>query len=76
MNTFLVTFLIADSVIIGFIRVMGDKGQLFQAVAHLWVGILIGGAIGNKPNRPLLVTLAVALSVLEVACFLIFRGRG
>jgi hypothetical protein len=67
------------------IRIGGDKSEIFQAVAHVWVGALIGvwwigcrlgyldesttveieGRISGR--------LVIALSVVEVVCFVVSR---
>jgi Kef-type K+ transport system membrane component KefB len=57
------------------IRIGGDKSEIFQALAHLWVGALIGVwyiaprldvwqmRTGRRAGR-----LVVVLSVVEVVC--------
>lgn len=61
------------SIILGALRVGGQRGEIFQAVAHLWVGGLF--VVGVLRSRSVL-GIAIALSLLELACFLVqFAGR-
>lgn len=66
---------IAISVAIAAVRIAGHKSEAFQAIAHLWVGLQIGiwlvGLLDPvKPNRyKANGWLVLALSVIEVACF-------
>jgi hypothetical protein len=56
------------------LRIAGHKSPAFQAVAHIFVGGLFGAwAHGGKPARPYL-WLAVLLSLVELACFLMGVG--
>lgn len=58
-------------VLAGF-RIGGVKSEVFQAIAHLFVGALIGAyAVGR--DRVLLY-LVIALSVIEVICAVAFRS--
>jgi hypothetical protein len=52
-------------------RIFGLKDQIFQALAHLWIGSLIGAAILN--HSTILIVMIVGLSVVETLCFIIFR---
>lgn len=65
--------LIFTSLAIAAIRIAGHKSEAFQAVAHLWVGGLSGAYLAGRlegPNRMRLCgALVVALSMVEVACF-------
>jgi hypothetical protein len=54
---------------LGLARALGVKSEPFQAVAHVWVGWLIGRAYW-EPSR-MAGCLAVGLTVLEVIVFLI-----
>jgi hypothetical protein len=58
------------------LRIAGLKSPAFQASAHLFVGGLFGAWLyGGKPARPFL-WLAVLLSLVELACFLMgVRGH-
>lgn len=58
------------------LRIQGEKSKSFQAVAHLWVGLLIGFWLamvfdGTAAARVYAVAVPwVALCIIEVACFL------
>ena len=60
--------ILITSIILGALRIGGEKGEIFQAVAHLWVGGLF--VAGTLRSRSVL-WIAIALSVLELACFLV-----
>jgi hypothetical protein len=49
------------------IRAVGVKHEAFQAVAHLWVGGLLGAWIATRSWFYL--RLALTLSAIEVVCF-------
>lgn len=64
------------SIILAAFRVSGFKSQFFQAIAHLWVGILLGAWAAlprndsqSRPQRYLI--MAVFLSIVEVIVFVI-----
>ena len=59
------------SFVIGGLRVYGEKSQFFQASAHLWIGFLVGSWWNG--NNKIAMWLAIGLTVLEVACFIIDR---
>jgi 4-hydroxybenzoate polyprenyltransferase len=63
-------FFALASLTVGALRVLGAHRQAFQAVSHLWVGFLIGGAVYSAAGRRSFVWQAVALSVVETLCFL------
>lgn len=78
-NALLVLF----SLLLAGLRIGGVTDQTFQAVAHLWVGGLVGfgsaehyytwGSWEHVRRGPMLkIALAVALSVVELVCFLTF----
>jgi hypothetical protein len=50
-------------------RIAGETSESFQAVAHLWVGFLLGVALRGRDWR--YGVMAVGLSVVELACFLL-----
>ena len=57
------------------LRIAGIKSPAFQAFSHLWVGALIGvWRAGVVPSREC-GWLAVVLSVIELACFLVQHSR-
>ena len=60
--------ILITSIILGALRIGGEKGEIFQAVAHLRVGGLF--VAGTLRSRSVL-WIAIALSVLELACFLV-----
>ena len=57
------------SVLLAAIRTVGVKHEVFQAVAHLWVGGLLGAWMASQSRFYL--RLALALSAIEVVCFLL-----
>jgi hypothetical protein len=57
------------SVLLAVLRVAGIKHPAFQAVAHLWVGFLLGAWAAGY--RLWFLGLAVGLSVVEVVCFFV-----
>ena len=69
------------AVIFAIIRIAGHKSEAFQAVAHLFVGWLFGAAYfqyrprksSAMPARLPPSMLPIALSLIELACFLWFR---
>lgn len=75
--------LLAVSVAIAAMRVSGHKSEAFQAVAHLFVGGLLGAWLVGRlcrnvvthSDRLLWAGLALALSVVEVVCFVAFQSR-
>lgn len=69
----MMTIFILISLFLALARVAGLQGQAFQAVAHMWMGFLIGVAIYSRVNRTWSIWLIITLSVVEVICFLAFR---
>jgi hypothetical protein len=65
--------LIALSILLGSLRALGVRSQSFQAAAHLFVGGLIGGYLATRQGY--LLGLTIALSILEIICFLAFRKK-
>lgn len=71
---------IAISIVLAVLRIAGIHTAAYQAAAHLFVGALIGAFViqwdrdgwGGYHQR-LNLWLTVALSVVEVACFVWFR---
>lgn len=61
--------IIAVSIVIALVRIAGVKHEAFQAIAHLWVGGLSGAWFVDRTK--LYGWSVVALSVVEVACFLV-----
>lgn len=77
--------LILPSFVLAWQRLAGEHDQTFQAIAHLWLGMLLGGqvtlfAVRNQIDNAslpagrawfagLLVT-ALVLSLVELFCFL------
>lgn len=64
--------LLLSAAIVALLRLTGETGQTFQAGAHLFVGGLIGLAIGNRDRRFHL-GLAIGLSLIELFAFV--RGH-
>jgi hypothetical protein len=59
--------LILAATLLAAVRVAGHRSPAFQAVAHLYVGGLLGAWAATHRAAPLL--LAAALSAVEIACF-------
>ena len=55
---------------LAFLRVAGHRSSFFQAVAHLFVGGLFGAWMHDRTAKPYLY-LALGLTAVEVACFLL-----
>ena len=66
--------LILIGVVLGLLRAFGHKSQAFQAIAHLYMGGLI--AAWWILRVPLYGWLVIILSLVEVVCFVAFKGRG
>ena len=64
---FLFLLALSVSIILGVLRVVGEKGESFQAIAHLWVGGLFVAGIRHRP----VLWIAIALSLVELFCFLV-----
>lgn len=60
--------IVLASVALGAARLAGVRHIAFQAVAHLWVGGLVGAQVARGGDRFLL-WVTVALSVLELGAF-------
>ena len=56
------------SLVLAVLRIAGHKSQAFQAVAHLWVGALVGLAISIHSWN--LIGLVAVLSLVELAVFI------
>lgn len=82
----LVAAVLVSAALLAYLRISGEKGQPFQAAAHLELGaLLLASVSGRAPGAwwvefwkwarfPALV--ALALSVIEVAMFFVTReGR-
>jgi hypothetical protein len=65
--------LIAVSFLIGSLRALGFRSQSYQAIAHIFVGGLIGSWIATRHSY--LLWLTIVLSILEIVCSLAFRER-
>lgn len=60
-------FIITFSIIIGLVRLFGIKNIVFQAAAHVWMGLILGRLIETK--NTLYLWVFVLLSILEVLAF-------
>jgi hypothetical protein len=71
------TILILSALALGYGRLHGDRSELFQAIAHVYVGGLVvgGGFVSVLYSRYLLLALAIALSMLETICAFAGVGR-
>lgn len=58
------------AVVLGFLRVVGHKSPAYQAIAHMYVGAMFA----HYKDRWSLI-LAIALTVLEAACFFMLRNQ-
>jgi hypothetical protein len=79
--------LLIIALVLAALRVAGHTSEAYQAAAHLFVGGLLGAWLVNvacKRSRvcragrgnefaAFYLGLAIALSIVEVACFLVFR---
>lgn len=65
--------LVLIAIVLGIVRLAGVKNQSFQAIAHLYVGYLVGVYCVTYYYVYLL--LVIGLSVLEVCAFLYFKRR-
>lgn len=62
------SLIIAVSVVIAGLRCFGVKDEIFQAIAHLWVGgLFAAGFLGKR----WCLYQGIGLSVVEVACFIL-----
>lgn len=60
---------VAVSLVLALMRILGATSATYQAAAHLWVGVLIGLAtLSAWPLARLLWGLVGALAVVEVGC--------
>lgn len=66
--------IVAAGVALAAMRIAGHKEEWFQALAHLYVGIMIGSYFGSRCEDRGAMLMAVALTVVEVACFLAGRA--
>lgn len=64
---------VAVAVVLAVLRMAGFASAFFQAIAHVFVGGLFAAWIADRQNRKYL-ALGIALTVVEVGCFLIL-GR-
>lgn len=58
----------AIAIVLAIFRIYGEKGEVFQAIAHLFVGGLIGAYIVGR--KRFVITLSIGLSVVELSVFL------
>jgi hypothetical protein len=69
----------AVAILLGIFRLSGVHGEVFQAIAHLYVGAFLGAAALGAHHRVggwrYYAGLAAALSALEVFAFLTGIGR-
>ena len=66
----LLTFLVC--LILGTLRVHGEKSQLFQGIAHITVGVVFGLGI---TRRWYYLVLGVLLTTLEIICFVAMKPQ-
>lgn len=62
---------VVASIAFGAARILGLKAIWFQAIAHCWVGGLVGYRVA-KPSR-LALWLAIGLSALELFAALVLK---
>ncbi len=65
----LITYILVG--LLSAMRIAGVTHPAFQAVAHLYVGGLIGTAVGSWTRKPLYP--AIILSVVETLCAIFLR---
>ncbi len=68
--------LMVASTAIAVIRIYGHRSIAFQAVAHLFVGGLVGAAVVRPLGWRMYALLAGALSAIEAMCFAAGFVRG
>lgn len=68
-----IVILIVVASIIAILRTIGVVSPFYQAIAHLFVGGLFGAWVVNR-NR-VLIQIVIALTIIEIICFLLFRFR-
>lgn len=67
---------IATSIVVAIPRILGNTSQSYQALAHIFIGILIGESIVSiNPRRILCIILTIILSLLEITCFPLSLAR-
>jgi hypothetical protein len=66
------TWIYVVAFVLAALRIAGHKSQAFQAVAHLFVGALLGQSYYEGWRRSPSFWLAVVLSIIELACGLWF----
>jgi hypothetical protein len=57
------------AVVLAALRIAGHKSIMFQGIAHVYVGGLFGVWLADRSRKGAL-ALGVALTVVEVLCFL------
>lgn len=65
--------LVAVSTLLACLRISGHKSEPFQAVAHLFVGGLLGSWLVGRKAQSLQLALAAVLSLIELACFFLLK---
>lgn len=58
------------ALVLGWLRASGTKDPIFQAIAHLYIGGLIGYSVACQRHRDYYLAIVVWLSILELVCFL------
>lgn len=66
------TILLIATTVLALLRMAGVTHIAFQAIAHVFVGGLIGAWLADRKNV-LCARLALSLTAVEVACFVAFR---
>ena len=77
MKTFNLATSICLAIVLGALRASGEKGQFFQACAHMFTAWMFAaywfGAASDPKWRRAYLAIGIGLTVLEVVCFLAFR---
>lgn len=60
--------IVLGSLILAALRIWGVKDPIFQALAHLWVGLWLGWGVRRERDRTA-IGAAVGLTAVEVICF-------
>jgi hypothetical protein len=63
--------IILISIGMGLARILGIKGEIFQALAHIWIGGLICACV-IKPSESIIFQ-TIGLIVVELVCFFAMR---
>lgn len=66
-----ITTIITVGLFFAILRIAGLRSEAFQALAHLYVGGLLGAYFQDRQGAKDCLVVAIVLSVVELACFLL-----